>query len=170
MPVVLASQERVKKWLDCDVPFESCIPLLSPYKENCLSWYKVSEYVGSTRNQKVQCLEPLEDVMKRKRDNGIARFFTSASAKSKIEQSTRKDASQKSSELGMPTSSPPSALHLLTSEADAKKDLKIPSKKRKKGHVMSSQVESSPQKSPGKHRRIEDFFKPKDKKQNDMKK
>mmetsp|Transcript_25327 Transcript_25327/g.35305 ORF Transcript_25327/g.35305 Transcript_25327/m.35305 type:complete len:80 (+) Transcript_25327:842-1081(+) len=53
MPVVLASQERVKKWLDCDVPFESCIPLLSPYKENCLSWYKVSEYVGSTRNQKV---------------------------------------------------------------------------------------------------------------------
>mmetsp|Transcript_24219 Transcript_24219/g.58483 ORF Transcript_24219/g.58483 Transcript_24219/m.58483 type:complete len:354 (-) Transcript_24219:289-1350(-) len=76
MPVILSTPERVNKWLDCAcVPFEKCIPLLSPFKENKLSWYKVSDYVGSIRNQKGECMEPLEVVMKRRREKGIGRFF-----------------------------------------------------------------------------------------------
>mmetsp|Transcript_15328 Transcript_15328/g.30024 ORF Transcript_15328/g.30024 Transcript_15328/m.30024 type:complete len:438 (+) Transcript_15328:33-1346(+) len=82
MPVVLATPERVEKWLDCEsTRFEDCIPLLSPYKENGLSWYKVSEYVGNIRNKKAECMEPLEVVKARRMKNGIGRFFV---AKPKI--------------------------------------------------------------------------------------
>jgi len=89
MPVVLSDQQRIDKWLNCENnSFDDCVSLLSPFKKNGLFWYKVSEYVGNIRNKKAECLEPLEVVMKRRREKGIGRFF-GAKTVPKKEFSTR---------------------------------------------------------------------------------
>jgi len=78
MPVVL-TEERAKKWLDVyHTPFEECVSFLSPYKHN-LEWYAVPDTVNSIRNKSPECTEKLEDVMARRKANGIGRFFASTS-------------------------------------------------------------------------------------------
>jgi len=71
MPVVL-QPENVTKWLDTDTfKFDQLRPLLSPYKENGLSWYEVTDKVNSVKNRSAENIEP----MALHKAKGIGRFF-----------------------------------------------------------------------------------------------
>lgn len=78
MPVILQDND-IDTWLDVKAnPYNSLQKLLSPYKDNNLNWYKVSDTVNSIKNQTPDCMVPLEDVMAKRRANGIGKFFGAA--------------------------------------------------------------------------------------------
>src|SRR5690606_7501172 len=77
MPVVL-SPARARLWIDRRVPFAQCVPLLSPYRDHALEWYRVADTVNNVRNKAPECVLPLHVVTQRSKASGIMRFFAPA--------------------------------------------------------------------------------------------
>lgn len=98
MPVVLQG-ENINKWLDPKMSFKDCFHMLSPYKDNNLVWYRVSDTVNSIKNKGLECLLDEPSFTKKKKARGIGRFFT-AKPKKDTDGSSKRERDDDSSDQG----------------------------------------------------------------------
>ena len=58
MPVILERDERVL-WLDHELPAEAVLKLLTPYRDDAMTAYRVSKAVNDSRNEREEVIEPV---------------------------------------------------------------------------------------------------------------
>ncbi len=94
MPVVLSDELRLETWINCSkYSFNDCFTLLSPYRDNGLAYFPVSNIVNNIKNKGIECIKPYEIVQQERKDKGIMGFFSGKMGKNskQIEQKEKQE-------------------------------------------------------------------------------